>query len=165
MVFSSVTFLFYFLPVFMFAYFAVGSIKYKNAVLLVFSLIFYAWGEGTLVFLLLAAIAFNAVLAYKMDQWEGFARKHALAWAIGINLVILGICKYSAFVVGNLAVLFAIVGITIPVPKVHLPLGISFFTFHCISYLIDVYRRRLALNAIRSRLPCTDLCFHNWWPA
>ena len=142
MVFSSVTFLFYFLPVFMLAYFAVGSIKYKNAILLLFSLIFYAWGEGTLVFLLLAAIAFNAVLAYKMDQWEGFARKHALAWAIGINLVILGICKYSAFVVGNLAVLFAIVGIAIPVPKVHLPLGISFFTFHCISYLVDVYRRR-----------------------
>ena len=84
MVFSSVTFLFYFLPVFMLAYFAVGSIKYKNAVLLLFSSIFHAWGEGTLVFLLLAAIAFNAVLAYKMDQWEGFARKHALAWAIGI---------------------------------------------------------------------------------
>ena len=62
----------------MVVYFAVGSIKYKNIVLLLFSLIFYAWDEGALVFLLLAAIVFNTVLAYKMDQWEGLARKRLI---------------------------------------------------------------------------------------
>jgi alginate O-acetyltransferase complex protein AlgI len=142
MVFSSVTFLFYFLPVFAVVYVFVGSIKVKNIVILAFSLIFYAWGEGAYLILLLASIALNMIAALKIDERYGRARKIALVWAIGINLFILAYFKYFVFLIGNLSLLVQPFGLSLPPPRIHLPLGISFFTFHCISYLIDVYRRR-----------------------
>jgi alginate O-acetyltransferase complex protein AlgI len=142
MVFSSVTFLFYFLPLFMIAYFAAGSIRAKNIVLLIFSLIFYAWGEAGGVFLLLAAIAVNQLAGIAIDRRDGDSRRRALAWSIAFNIILLCSFKYLAFIALNIAVLLAPLGLVLPVPKSHLPLGISFFTFHCMSYLIDVYRRK-----------------------
>jgi alginate O-acetyltransferase complex protein AlgI len=142
MVFSSVTFLFYFLPVFMVAYFSAWSIRAKNLILLFFSLVFYAWGEGVFILLLLVSIVLNMVAARRIDQQEGQKRKTALAWSLGLNLCILAYFKYFVFFSSNIAILVQHFGLTLPIPRIHLPLGISFFTFHCISYLIDVYRRR-----------------------
>src|SRR5258706_12704698 len=124
------------------AYFAARPMRVKNLILLVFSLIFYAWCEGTFLLLLAAAMALNMIAALRIDEQEGHARRMVLTWAICVNLLLLGYFKYFAFLIGNLALLIQPLGIVFPIPRIHLPLGISFFTFHCISYLIDVYRRR-----------------------
>ncbi len=146
MVFSSITFLFYFLPIFLALYFITPTIKGKNVVTLVFSLIFYAWGEPRFILVLLFSIAFNFVAALAIDDREGSARKLALAVAIAGNLLVLGIFKYANFVTANLAGLLKPLGLAIGTTDIHLPLGISFFTFHCLSYVIDIYRRRFHAN-------------------
>jgi alginate O-acetyltransferase complex protein AlgI len=142
MLFSSVSFLFYFLPVFMAAYYLTPSVKGKNLVTLAFSLVFYAWGEPHYVFLLLGLMAFNMRAALRMDQRDGHARRKALAAAVALNLGVLALFKYAGFIVANANVLLLPLRVAIPDPHIPLPLGISFFTFHCLSYLIDVYRRR-----------------------
>jgi len=146
MVFSSITFLFYFLPVFLALYFITPTIKGKNVVTLVFSLIFYAWGEPKFILVLLFSIVFNFFAALAIDNREGVARKLALTVAVVGNLLVLGVFKYANFVTANLAGLFAPLGLAIVTTDIHLPLGISFFTFHCLSYVIDIYRRRFRAN-------------------
>jgi alginate O-acetyltransferase complex protein AlgI len=146
MVFSSTSFLFLFLPIFMAAYFLSPSIRVKNLVTLYFSLVFYGWGEPWFVIVLLASIAFNTIAAKRIDERIGRARASALAISIGVNLSLLAIFKYANFLGGNLSAILSPVGVVLPVPKIALPLGISFFTFHCLSYLIDVYRGRFAAN-------------------
>jgi len=146
MLFSSITFLFYFLPVFLFLYFITPTIKGKNVVTLVFSLIFYAWGEPKFILVLLFSIVFNFLAALAIDDRQGSARKLALAVAVVGNLLVLGIFKYANFVSANLAGLLAPLGLAIATTDIHLPLGISFFTFHCLSYVIDIYRRRFHAN-------------------
>jgi alginate O-acetyltransferase complex protein AlgI len=145
-VFSSVSFLFFFLPLFMVAYFLAPRIRAKNVVTLGFSLLFYAWGEPLFVLLLLGSIALNAFAALKMDQLEGVERRNCLIIVVSLNLALLGIFKYLGFILGNVAELVRPIGMIIPVPKIPLPLGISFFTFHCLSYVIDVYRRQFPAN-------------------
>ena len=146
MVFSSITFLFYFLPIFLVLYFITPTIKGKNVVTLVFSLLFYAWGEPQFIIVLLFSIALNFLAALAIDDREGPARKAALAVAVTGNLLVLALFKYSNFVTANLAALFAPLGLAVAVTNIHLPLGISFFTFHCLSYVIDIYRRRFRAN-------------------
>jgi alginate O-acetyltransferase complex protein AlgI len=146
MVFSSITFLFYFLPIFLVLYFVTPTIQGKNAITLVFSLIFYAWGEPQFIVVLLFSIAFNFLAARAIDDREGPARKAALAVAVTGNLLVLAIFKYGNFVTGNLAGLLAPLGLAVATTNIHLPLGISFFTFHCLSYVIDIYRRRFRAN-------------------
>ena len=146
MVFSSITFLFYFLPIFLALYFITPTIKGKNVVTLVFSLIFYAWGEPRFILVLLFSIVFNFFAALAIDNREGVARKLALTVAVVGNLLVLGVFKYANFVTANLAGLFAPLGLAIVTTDIHLPLGISFFTFHCLSYVIDIYRRRFRAN-------------------
>ena len=146
MVFSSITFLFYFLPIFLVLYFVTPTIQGKNVITLVFSLIFYAWGEPQFIVVLLFSIAFNFLAARAIDDREGPARKAALAVAVTGNLLVLAIFKYGNFVTGNLAGLLAPLGLAIATTNIHLPLGISFFTFHCLSYVIDIYRRRFRAN-------------------
>ncbi|MFO1059728.1 MAG: MBOAT family O-acyltransferase [Dongiaceae bacterium] len=126
MVFSSIGFLFYFLPVFLLAYLLIPA---RNAVLLAFSLLFYAIGEGPFLLVLLGSILINYRLALLIER-EGGGRRWITVGVIA-NLGLLGLFKYAAFVTGALG--FA------PV-LIHLPLGISFFTFHGLSYLIDVQR-------------------------
>jgi D-alanyl-lipoteichoic acid acyltransferase DltB (MBOAT superfamily) len=145
-VFSSISFLFYFLPLFMASYFLMPTTRAKNLITLVFSLIFYAWGEPWFVFVLLGSISVNTFMAQKIDGFDGTKRRNYLAVAIVINLALLGIFKYATFIVGNLAELLQAVGVVVPVPQIPLPLGISFFTFHSLSYLIDVYRRQFPAN-------------------
>lgn len=144
--FSSISFLFFFLPLFLAAYFLTPTIRGKNLTALVCSLVFYAWGEPRFVPVLIASIIFNTVAAICIDRCEGRMRKLALALAVTANLALLAVYKYANFIVINLDWLLHPVGISLSVAVIALPLGISFFTFHCLSYIIDVYRRRFAAN-------------------
>ena len=141
MVFASPIFLFLFLPLVLAAYFALPR-RWGNAVLLAASLVFYVWGEGAMVALVLISIVFNWVLGRKIDDAEGVARRQWLVLAIVGNLGLLAAFKYANFFVANLNVVVGAMGwSTIALAAIPLPLGISFFTFHSISYVVDVYRR------------------------
>ena len=146
MVFSSITFLFYFLPIFLACYFLTPTIPAKNVATLLFSLVFYAWGEPRFLLILIFSIVFNYGAAVLIDGREGAERKSALALAVVVNLLVLGVFKYANFLTGNLDSLLKPFGWSPGVTNIELPLGISFFTFHCLSYVIDVYRRRFPAN-------------------
>lgn len=146
MVFSSVTFLYYFLPAFLACYFLAPGIRVKNTVLLAFSLVFYAWGGLGNVAVLAVSIVSNYFLAQVIDARSERYRLRALGVAVAINLLGLIIFKYAGFLAGNLNVLLSPLGLAVPVAHLELPLGISFFTFHAISYLVDVYRRKVRAN-------------------
>ena len=139
MVFSNLVFLFIFLPVVLFT---VYSIKpgLRNVALLIFSLLFYAWGEPQYIFLMLFSIAFNYILGILIERFEekNAIRKYLLIAAIIINLAILGYYKYSPFLIENINSLF---GLSIAMDPLPLPIGISFYTFQAMSYIIDIYRR------------------------
>jgi D-alanyl-lipoteichoic acid acyltransferase DltB (MBOAT superfamily) len=149
-VFSSPSFLFVFLPLAAALYFAVRGMAAKNLVLLILSLAFYAWGEPVMVLVMLGSIGFNYLAARAIDGRDGRARLVALWAAVAVNLLALGVFKYADFAAGNLDALLHAVGMggrrAIALPHIPLPLGISFFTFHALSYLIDVYRRRFRAN-------------------
>ena len=137
MVFSSITFLFYFLPLVLFSYFLVPY-KLKNFVLLIFSLIFYAYGEPIYIFIMLFSCVVDYLNAIIIDKYRNtYKAKLALISSIIINLSLLGFFKYSNFfisIVNNLTNSeFSLLNITLPV-------GISFYTFQTMSYTIDVYR-------------------------
>ncbi|MEA2904987.1 MAG: alginate O-acetyltransferase complex protein AlgI [Alphaproteobacteria bacterium] len=132
MVFSSAVFLFYFLPAFLLLYFLT---PWKNAVLLIFSLFFYAWGEGLFVLLMIGSGLFNHAAAWAIAT--SARRKLILALGVSINLLALFVFKYLSFIITNINAVF---GFTLPDLQLPLPIGISFFTFHAISYLVDVYR-------------------------
>ena len=136
MVFSSLLFLCIFLPAVLLLYYLSRNMTYKNIVLVVFSVIFYAWGEPVWVL----ALIFSALV----DYWNGRAigrfpkyKKWFLLCSIVINLGLLGTFKYSGFIVENINNLL---GTSIPFRGFSLPLGISFYTFQTMSYTIDVYR-------------------------
>ncbi len=142
MVFSSVIFLFYFLPLFLSCYFLLPSAR--NVVFVLFSLAFYVLGEGTYVLLLLASTGFNYQFALRIEREAVERARGSRRWitlAIGANLGVLGLFKYGNFLLAQAAPLLQFFNVP-PAPPLplHLPLGISFFTFHAISYLVDVYR-------------------------
>ena len=141
MIFSSVTFLFLFLPVVLLLAFAAGK-KFRNHILLVGSLLFYVWGEGIFCLLLIGSIFVNYILARLIDNHSGSRQKLFLTLGVAANLSPLFIFKYAGFFLDTLQ---AISGLTVIKgdisSSIHLPAGISFFTFQAISYLVDVYRR------------------------
>ena len=141
MVFASPIFLFLFLPLTLAAYFAAPR-GWRNAVLLVASLAFYAWGEAPYLALVLGSVAFNFLIGGAIGRSTDLvARKRWLALAIAGNLLALAIFKYANFTVANVNALAPILAITpIALASIPLPLGISFFTFHAISYVVDVYK-------------------------
>lgn len=145
MVFSSVTFLFFFLPAALGLYFCSG--KHKNLLLLAASLLFYAWGEGIYLLVMLASITVNYGCGRLMFS---FARnsepsKMVLALAIVYNFSVLAFFKYSNFLVENLNHILQTIQLPeIQLNPVHLPIGISFFTFQAVSYLVDVYKGKVA---------------------
>jgi alginate O-acetyltransferase complex protein AlgI len=144
--FTEPTFLFLFLPVLLGLYFATFSREhaaYGNWLLLVASVLFYAKGGGAFTWLMLTSIAFNYVMAIAVDRVHGTpAAKRRLAFAITVDLIVLGVFKYANFFADNVnAVLATMHARPLAVPRVLLPIGISFFTFHAISYVVDVYRR------------------------
>ena len=135
MVFSSIPFLYYFLPAVLAVYFLTPR-KGKNAVLLLASLIFYGWGELRL----LPLMAFTILLCYVCGLGIERSRKRKKLWllaSIVISVGLLGVFKYADFFIGSLN---AVTGLKIPLPHLALPVGISFYTFQCLSYTIDVYR-------------------------
>jgi alginate O-acetyltransferase complex protein AlgI len=141
MVFSSPLFLFLFLPTVLILTFSVPS-RARNLVLLACSLFFYAWAEPTFMLVMLCSIALNYGfgLAVHRVHAEG-ARRIAIGAAVGVNLALLAAFKYLGFVADNLNRLLALVGRPpTGVEGLALPLGISFFTFHGLSYVLDVYR-------------------------
>ena len=135
MVFSSLTFLFLFLPVTLILYYAVPK-KVKNLVLLVMSLVFYAWGEPVYVILMLYSILLNYAAGRLMEAAPEH-KKAVLVFTVILNLLILGFFKYAGFLVGTLNGWF---GLNIPLRDIALPIGISFYTFQALSYVIDLYR-------------------------
>lgn len=134
MVFSSITFLFCFLPVVLLLYYVCRSIVWKNVILLIASLLFYAWGEPVYVILMILSILFNY---YAGREIETAHKKSSLVFAVIINLLILGYFKYSGFLVDTVNSIF---GTSFVNKRLALPIGISFYTFQAMSYLIDVYR-------------------------
>ena len=142
MVFSSTVFLFLFLPaVLLLATLLPRALR--NAGLLCASLLFYAWGETFYVAILLVSILLNYVFGRLLERDpETSNRKRILVLAIGANLAMLGFFKYFNFFLDNINLLLTTLGLEPAVARpVHLPIGISFFTFQAMSYIIDVYRR------------------------
>ena len=138
MLFSSITFLYYFLPLVIISYF-ISPKKYKNLILLIFSLTFYFYGEGKLTIILLFSCIFNFLIAKQIDKQTNMKkRKQYLIIGLIINIGILIYYKYTNFLIENINNIF---NINIKYLSVIMPLGISFFTFQTISYLIDVYKK------------------------
>lgn len=137
MVFADLFFLFFFLPLCLLSYFFFSSIRAKNIVLIVFSLIFYAWGEPLWVFLLIFSAAFNWYMGLKAGRFrDRNLGKLIVALALVVDIGLLFTFKYTGFFVETINSVF---GASIPVPNIVLPIGISFFTFQAISYVIDCY--------------------------
>jgi alginate O-acetyltransferase complex protein AlgI len=141
--FSSNLFLFCFLPILLWLY-AVAGPRYRNLVLLTASLLFYVKGEGAYVLVMIAIIALNYGLGRRVEMLAGRDRaKITVAIAVIVNLSLLIAFKYSNFLVDQLnVVLGAFRGPHLKLAPVHLPLGISFFTFHAISYVVDIHRNK-----------------------
>ena len=135
MLFSSIPFLFYFLPAVMILYFLVPR-KLKNTVLLIFSLVFYGWGEPKYLFLMMFSILSYYGCGLAMERWPD--RKKLWMWfSVALGAALMGIFKYADFFIGSFN---AVTGLSIPLLRLALPIGISFYTFQCLSYTIDVYR-------------------------
>lgn len=141
MLFSSPLFLFLFLPVVLALYFATPRAG-RNAVLLMMSIIFYAWGERAFALVMIASIACNFVLGLFVARTRKTRTgRLMLALAIILNLGLLIAFKYAGFIAANVNHVLVSTGVApIPVPQLHLPIGISFFTFHSLSYVIDIHR-------------------------
>ena len=150
MVFSDLFFLFVFIPAFALCYILASLIErrmpmvdghrscaLRNAVAVLFSLIFYGWGEPIYVFLMVFCVLINYLSGLAIDRYDGAKRKRALIIGLVCNILVLGVFKYAGFFASTLSV----IGIPIPMPQIALPIGISFYTFQSISYLVDVYRR------------------------
>lgn len=138
MVFSSSIFLFLFLPAVLFAYFITPR-AFKNIILLVASLFFYAWGEPKFVFVMILSIIANYIFGLLVDLNRNNKNKVKviLGVMVLVNLLLLGVFKYANFVVDNLN---SLLNTSFDIPDIPLPIGISFFTFQAMSYVIDVYR-------------------------
>lgn len=137
MVFSSLFFMFVFLPVVLAAYYLVPK-RFKNGCLFVFSLVFYAWGEPVYILLMLFSILFSFVFGRLVGSAKTRrAQKAALVISICVDLGLLSFFKYAGFLAGTVN---GLTGLSIPLPNVTLPIGISFYTFESISYVVDIYR-------------------------
>ncbi len=137
MVFSSLIFLWIFLPVVFILYFTAKE-QYRNVILLIASLFFYAWGEPVYVFVMILSIVINYFCGLKIGVDDEHKRKRALFWGVFVNLALLGVFKYTGFFTENVNAVF---GLQVEVKHLPLPIGISFYTFQSISYLVDIYRR------------------------
>lgn len=138
MLFSSITFLYYFLPIVLLTYFFTPT-KYRNVILFISSLFFYAWGEPTYIILMLVSISVGYFFALGMNRFSKY-RKIIFILSLVITLGFLFVFKYTNFFITNLN---ALLHVSIPLAKISLPIGISFYTFQIVSYLIDVYRNEV----------------------
>ncbi|HCT63564.1 MAG TPA: transcriptional regulator [Erysipelotrichaceae bacterium] len=141
MLFSSLTFLTIFLPSVIVLYYSVRSLKVRNFILLLFSLVFYAWGEPVYIVLMILTVTINFYTTILFDKLKKQSKnKTALivfTLTMVLDLFVLGFFKYANFIFSNLGLLFAI---DLPEMSLRLPIGISFYTFQLMSYVIDAYR-------------------------
>lgn len=139
MIFSSLLFIFIFLPVTLVLYY-ISPWKFKNLILLIMSLIFYAWGEPVYILLMMFSILFNYFSARQMDLYrrarDRYYLKLCFIITVIVNIAVLGFFKYLGFFLGNLNAIF---GASFRTDTISLPIGISFYTFQTLSYIIDVY--------------------------
>ncbi len=141
MIFASLTFLYFFLPLCIIFYYISGSIRYKNIILILFSLIFYAWGEPVWVILLIFSALVDYVNGLLIEKHRNkIGARIALLCSIIINIGILLGFKYTGFIYENLNFIF---GLNLRIPHITLPIGISFYTFQTLSYTIDLYRGKV----------------------
>ena len=135
MLFSSIPFLYYFLPLVLITYFLAPN-RLKNTVLLLYSLVFYGWGEPKLLGLMLFTIGMFYLCGLLIDRTE--TRKKFWLWvSVAVSLGLLGIFKYAEFFISSFN---AVTGLGVPLLRLALPVGISFYTFQALSYTIEVYR-------------------------
>ncbi len=138
MLFSSIPFLYYFLPVVLILYF-IAPKKLKNSVLLLTSLVFYGWGEPKYVVLMIASILIGYVSGLLIEAFSQKKLSKLFLWlSVGINIGFLAYFKYADFFIENFN---AATGLSIPLLRIALPIGISFYTFQILSYTVDVYRK------------------------
>ena len=144
MVFSSLTFLFFFFPVVCVLYFLCKNRVYRNVVLLIASLVFYSWGEPKYILLMLAATLAAYLGGLLIDHWRTSPRRAKAACIVTSLLLVanLFVFKYLNFVVENLNLL----GLPVKLQQITLPIGISFYTFQILSYVIDLYRGQVRLQ-------------------
>ena len=137
MVFSSIVFLYIFLPIMLIIYFIVPN-KWKNGVMIIASLIFFAWGEIRYIFIMLLLAIMDYICGQKIDKNKDKNKKKLYLFIdVGINLMILFFFKYADFIITTIN---SIINVNIPLLGIPLPIGVSFNTFQSLSYIIDVYR-------------------------
>ncbi len=157
MVFSSMSFLLYFFPIVLALYFSNRKLKWRNNVLLWASLFFYAWGEPIWIICMIGSTAVNYFCARKIEQTKKKReRRMWLTIGVSVSAVFLFIFKYASFIINSL---LGIVGTTLQVPVLELPIGISFYTFQVITYTVDVYRKKQRSQKRFSRLLLYVSCF------
>lgn len=143
MVFSSLTFLFFFLPITVGLYFVCKNRTYRNVILLLASLLFYSWGEPKYILLLLGAALVAYLGGLVIDKTDGRKKRVALTATVVLLVSNLLVFKYLNFAADNVNAIFP--G-AIKIGKIALPIGISFYTFQILSYVIDLYRKRIGLQ-------------------
>ncbi len=138
MVFADLLFLFLFLPLCLIFYYSTGNPKFRNWVLIIFSLMFYAWGEPIWIVLLIASSAVDWANSILIEKHRGTKwAKVGVVFTVVFNLALMATFKYDVFIVDQVN---ALLGTSFTAPGYALPIGISFYTFHTISYVVDVYR-------------------------
>ncbi len=138
MVFSNLFFLYIFMPLLFVAYFVINNSTYRRTVLVLFSLFFYAWGEPLCVFIMIGLVLADYIFGILINKaFSATAKKTWLVVAIAFNLGLLCLYKYLGFFTETINTVF---NVTVPVISITMPIGISFFTFQSMSYVIDVYR-------------------------
>ena len=158
MVFANLFFLCLFFPLNLAFYYSSRNLTYRNAVLVAFSLFFYAWGEPVWITLLLFSAAIDYFHGLYAEKHRGTAKaKWAVASSLVLNLGLLGIFKYSGFLVSTVN---SLLGLSLPVPGFSLPIGISFYTFQTISYVIDVYRGEVKAQKSFGKFLLFVSCYH-----
>lgn len=138
MVFSSPLFLFLFLPIVLVLHFFI-KVEYRNFLLLVVSLLFYSWGEPQFVVLMIISVIMNYFYGLLVAKYRDTTGKLVMFFAIVTNIGLLVFFKYINFIVDNFNIIF---NSEVYLDPIALPLGISFYTFHSLSYVIDIYRRK-----------------------
>ena len=143
MLFSSIPFLYYFLPIVLILYFAAPKIL-KNPVLLISSLVFYGWGEPKYVFLVIATVLAGYVFGRLIDKFRGKAlSKIFMIISVFLSLAGLAYFKYADFFIANFN---SVTGLSVPLLRLALPIGLSFYTFQILSYTVDVYRGNVSVQ-------------------
>ena len=158
MIFSSLEFLEFFLPITLLVYFLVPP-AWRNFVLFAVSIVFYGWGEPTLVFLMLVTLIGDWIFGYFCGKYRETDKKKAKLWLViscVFNLGILGFFKYYNFFADNISLLFG--RYILPELDITLPIGISFYTFQAMSYVIDVCREMRSTASASPSSVLTLLC-------